>query len=216
MTAPDTLTPGALASRLAVSDRTVRRMAKHYEQVFGKLPRGERREHRHFPPDAVARLEQAAHYMRDTPGASTLEVLQALKAGRPLPQRERTPSPDALAPLLAELRALRSELAELRALVLTLPGAGGPDAAPEADQPQLERFTRSQAELLERMKAGVRVQKDREGQFLELTPDGQTRRTDPRTVKALTRRGLLTLDGPEVRLNMDRLFPSAWRASPTP
>ena len=48
--------PGALAVCKAVSDRTVRRMAEAYEEVYGRLSRNQRG-HRLFRAEAVARLE---------------------------------------------------------------------------------------------------------------------------------------------------------------
>ena len=121
-----TLTPGALAVRLSVSDRTVRRLADAYSKVYGQLPRN-RRQHRQFPPEAVLLLDQAAELMRDAPGSSTVEILTALRDGLTSAHHARRPAilttsatPDALGSVMDELRALRTELADLRALVITL------------------------------------------------------------------------------------------------
>ena len=116
MTSPSTsvpvaLTPGDLAVRLSVSDRTVRRLAEAYSEVYGSLPR-DRRQHQQFPLEAVLRLEQAAVLKQTTPGSSKLETLTALRDGLTPARQSHRPAgpvpatPDALGPILAELRAL--------------------------------------------------------------------------------------------------------------
>ena len=130
MTSPSTsvpvaLTPGDLAVRLFVSDRTVRRLAEAYSEVYGSLPR-DRRQHQQFPLEAVLRLEQAAVLKQAAPGSSNIEILTALRDGLTPARQLHRPAgpvpatPDALGPVLAELRVLRAELAELPALVVAM------------------------------------------------------------------------------------------------
>ena len=82
--------------------------------------------HRRFPLEAVLRLEQAAVLMQTAPGSSNIEILTALRDGLISARQSHRPAgpvpatPDALGPVLAELRVLRAELAELRALVITM------------------------------------------------------------------------------------------------
>ena len=159
MTSPpaaETLTPGDLAVRLSVSDRTVRRLAEAYSEVYGELPR-DRRQHRQFSLEAVLRLEEAAVLMQSAPGSSTIEILMALRDGLAPARQSHRPAatgpvtPDTLGPVMAELRALRAELAELRALVVTLqpvqareplPTSPPPEQSPEPhDQPQASTST---------------------------------------------------------------------------
>ena len=108
-----TLTPGALAVRLSVSDRTVRRLADAYSEVYGELPRDQRQ----LPLEAVLRLEEAAVMMQSAPGSSTIEILTALRDGLTPTRQSHRPAgpvpatPDALDSVMAELRALRAELA---------------------------------------------------------------------------------------------------------
>lgn len=116
----DTLTPTALAARLSVADRTVRRMGTAYESVYGLLPR-DSKGHRRYPAEAVKRLELAARDLRSAPGSSMRDILAAQRDGLPMPRHPTSPPPvDVLEPVLAELRALRGEVAELRELVLSL------------------------------------------------------------------------------------------------
>lgn len=216
---PDTLTPGALAARLSVADRTVRRMAEAYEAVHGQLPR-DRRGHRLFPVEAADRLEVAARALRSAPGASMVEVLTAQRDGLPMPRHADVPPPaDTLAPLLAEIRALRLELVDLRALVLALSAPQRPDMTladrdPDSDPAnggatfsQPRKLQAKHERLLERLQAGTRLT-DNGGHSLEKDPDGQTRRVDPRTVAALVRYGLLIRDGDEYRLTYFPLLDS--------
>ena len=140
-----TLTPGALAVRLSVSDRTVRRLADAYSEVYGELPR-DQRQHRQFPLEAVLRLEAAAVLMHSAPGSSTIEILTALRDGLTPARLSHRPDvtgpavPDALGPVMAELRALRVELTELRALVVTMqPVQPIQDSVPRQTSPPPEQ-----------------------------------------------------------------------------
>jgi predicted DNA-binding transcriptional regulator YafY len=198
-------TPGALAVRMSVSDRTVRRMAEAYEEVYGRLPRNQRG-HRLFPAEAVARLEDGLPLLRAHPGASLEQVLTAQRDGHPMQPTAR-PAAD-LAPVLEELHALRSEVAELRALLLTLasgarPALGAPDS-PAADliapipaaavkSTRRRSLQPNHAELLERMRAGSTVV-EQGSRRLEVRPDGGTDRVDPRTLDALVRYGMVKRD----------------------
>jgi len=118
------MTPGEVADHLRVSAPTVRRMAKHYEDVFGLLPRDER-DRRLWPLEAVRRV-QAAHQALGSGRVVSLErALELVRDGEELPVRVTLPvERDVLAELLEEVRALRAlteaqgrELAHLREVV---------------------------------------------------------------------------------------------------
>lgn len=118
------MTPGEVADHLRVSAPTVRRMAKHYEEVFGVLPRDER-DRRLWPLEAVRRV-QAAHQALGSGRLASLErALELVRDGEELPQRVTLPvERDVLVELLEEVRALRAlteaqgrELAHLREVV---------------------------------------------------------------------------------------------------
>ena len=131
----DFLTPAQIAAELKVSTATVRRMAAAYETVFESLPK-DGRGHREWPVEALRRV-QVAHQALSTGRVGSMEAaLQLVRDGAELPQRVTLPvEVDALAELLAEVRAMRAlteaqgrELAELRQMVgagraLPVPGA---------------------------------------------------------------------------------------------
>ena len=214
----DLLSPGDLTARMSgnglpMTDRTVRRMAEAYEVVYGPLPRDPRRNFRMFPPEAADRLEQGARTLRANPGASMEDVLTSQRDGLPMHQTAHPVAADGLVPILDELRALRSDVADLRALVAALvSGTAAPATAPRAATPTRKRpLTKLQpnhAELLERLKFGsALVQRD--GKTLEQTAAGELRRVDPRTVNALERNGMLRLDHDGVyRITDNPLLPA--------
>ena len=225
---PAALTPGALAVRLSVTDRTVRRLAEAYSEVYGELPR-DQRQHRRFPLEAVLRLEQAAEMMRAAPGSSTVEILTALRDGLTPTRQRHQPAvlatPDVLGPVMEELRVLRAELDELHALVVTLqPSQPSEPPLEPTDQHQLStagvaaepmpgppevlvspvnepELRANQAGLLERIRAGGRLV-HRGQQVMELNANGGKRRAvHPHTVQSLvTVKGLLVRNGDDLKL----------------
>lgn len=235
----DTLTPAQLTARLSINERTLRRLSAAYEDVYTALPinpakpkgRG-----RVFPPEAVERLEHAVHAMNTTPGMSYVDALTAHRDGRSAPTRTGSApalSTNTLLPVLAELSALRQEVATLHDLVLSLRAgltqppapsmppapvaapAGDalnddPDAGPDTTSAPMppRKLQPNHAALLERMHlSGNRLQLVK-GLTLELTPTGQRvsdRPVDKRTIDALQRYRLLVLDGDTYRLTPEVL-----------
>jgi DNA-binding transcriptional MerR regulator len=128
--------PGDVAKRLGVSPSGLRRLAGVYAQLYGELPKDSGGTSRQWPGEAVYRLEQARALMAAGQARSIRDALLAVESGV-------TPSADAAlalgqegrvvealgvvaarlealqesnARLEAEVAALRSELAEVRAL----------------------------------------------------------------------------------------------------
>ena len=214
------MTPGDLTARMSgsgmsMTDRTVRRMAEAYETVYGPLPRDTRRNFRMFPAEAADRLEQGARTLRANPGASMEDVLTAQRDGLPMHQTAHPAPADALTPILDELRALRSDVADLRALVAALvSGTAAPAimpatraATPTRKRP-LTKLQPNHAELLERLKAGSALVQQG-GKTLEQTAAGELHRVDPRTLGALERYGMLKLDSDGVyRITDSPLLPA--------
>ena len=211
----DLLSPGDLTARMSVTERTVRRMAEAYEVVYGPLPRDPRRGFRLYPLEAVERLEQGARTLRATPGASMADVLTSQRDGLPMHHAAHPAPADALTPILDELRALRSDVADLRALVAALvSGTAAPAimpatraATPTRKRP-LTKLQPNHAELLERLKAGSALVQQG-GKTLEQTAAGELHRVDPRTLGALERYGMLKLDADGVyRITDSPLLPA--------
>lgn len=216
----DLLSPGDLTARMSgnglpMTDRTVRRMAEAYEVVYGPLPRDPRRNFRMFPPEAADRLEQGARTLRANPGASMEDVLTSQRDGLPMHQTAHPVAADGLTPILDELRALRSDVADLRALVAALvSGTAAPAIAPapatatRTRKRPVTKLQKNHAELLERLKAGSALVQEG-GKTQERTPDGELHRVDPRTVEALERYGMLKLDHDGVyRITDNPLLPA--------
>ena len=190
----DFLTPGELIARMAANDRTIRRMAEAYETVYGPLPRDPRRNFRMFTPEAADRLEEGARTLRANPGASMVHVLTSQRDGLPMHQTAHQVPADGLTPILNELRSLRSDVADLRALVAALV-SGLPSPAPATVTPAatatptrkrtLTKLQRNHTALLERLKAGSILVQQRDGKTLEQTAAGDLNRVDRRTVEAL-------------------------------
>ena len=114
------ITPAEVAETLGLSAPTVRRLGAAWERAFGvELPR-DRRGARRWPPEALGHIEAAQEALKAR-RVTSLErglALAAHGAGRPdLAEHE---PPASLAEVLAELRALRGEVGELRGLVLAL------------------------------------------------------------------------------------------------
>lgn len=117
---------GAAAERLGVSASGLRRYASLYEQVHGELPRKVNTKNRLYPSEALERLASARRLVEAERYKSILEALEALEQGV-RPEQIDVPGSelkvqvvggvtgDAAGALLAELRALRSEVAEMRA-----------------------------------------------------------------------------------------------------
>ncbi len=128
--------------------------------------------------------------LRAHPGVSLEQVLTGQRDGQPMQQTARP----ADAPILEELRALRSEVAELHALVLTLaPGSPVAPATPSRKRVRI-KLQPNHAELIERLKAGSTVI-EQGSKRLEVRPDGSTAaRVDSRTLDALVRYGMVKRD----------------------
>jgi len=172
--------------------------------------------HRRFPLEAVLRLEQAAVLMQTAPGSSNIEILTALRDGLISARQSHRPAgpvpatPDALGPILAELRALvvtmqpvqvdgplptsplpeqspglhgRPQPRTSTAAVLAEPVPNQPATpVPPTPRPELRG---NQAELLERLHAGGQLV-HRGQQLAELNVNGSKRGTvDDRTVRSL-------------------------------
>lgn len=183
--------------------------------------------HQRFPLEAVLRLEQAAVLMQTAPGSSNIEILTALRDGLISARQSHRPAgpvpatPDALGPILAELRALVVTMQPMQvdgplptsplpeqspelygqpqprtstAAVLAEPVPDQPETpAPPTPRPELRA---NQAELLERLRAGGQLV-HRGQQLTELNVNSSRRGTvDHRTVRSLVNsRWLLEQDG---------------------
>lgn len=219
MTKSDNLTPAQLTALLQVSDRTVRRLAEAYEGVYSRLPTSKRKT-RLFPPVAVERITDAYATLRAAPGMSATEVFTHQRDGLPVRTRERV-TPDVLAPVMDELRALRSEVAALRELLTSGQGAVSHDSTPPAlalhsdpgpvtPQPP-KRLQPNHQNLVDALEQGhvLRVRPGgRTGETAELYDQqgGLVRQIDPRTIDALVRYGLLEREGDGYRLTTDPLL----------
>lgn len=225
MTKTDNLTPAELTALLQVSDRTVRRLAEAYEGVYSRLPTSKRKT-RLFPPVAVERITDAYATLRAAPGMSATEVFTHQRDGLPVRTRERV-TPDVLAPVMDELRRLRSEIAFLHELLINGQGAvshdnpppvltldAGPDQstpapdgpAGDADRPDMPTtpLSRHHARLVQRLEAGATL--EQRGLTTLLVDDGNTSSVDGRTVKALVKRGLIEATPDGYRLTTDRML----------
>ncbi len=119
------LEAGAAADAVGVSASGLRRLAPIYEAVHGELPRKPRSNNRLWPQIAVERLQRARLLVEQERHRTILDALTALARGVDDDDAELAPvsvrvGPDAtqqaIAILTAEVRELRRELAELRAL----------------------------------------------------------------------------------------------------
>lgn len=120
------LEAGAAAEAVGVSASGLRRIAPIYEQVHGTLPRKPKSNNRLWTQDAVERLQQARRLVELERFKTILEALTALQRGLEPDEVEITaknaysssdlPTQQALAMLITEVKALRSELAEVRRL----------------------------------------------------------------------------------------------------
>lgn len=198
------MTPASLTAKLGVSDRTVRRLAEAYRDVYGPLPTNNRR-HRMFPAVAVERIAAAHQIMRDVPGMSAVDVFRAQRDGVTLTRREdHTLTAQALAPIMVEIRALREEVAEVRTLLVALTAQPPSSFRADAGQPELTNPT--EADLLERLRSGNTIKKGR-GNFWELDPNGdRLRRLDVRMVESLVKRGMVAASSEGYSLTSERLF----------
>ncbi len=119
------LEAGAAAEMVGVSASGLRRLAPLYEQVHGELPRKPRSNNRLWPQTAVERLQRARRLVEQERYRTISDALTAIARGVDDDDTELAPisartNPDAtqqaLAMLTAEVRELRRELAEIRAL----------------------------------------------------------------------------------------------------
>ena len=223
----DFVTFKVLAEHLGVPERTLRRLVHAYCAVYGALPRiSPTSRQRLFPMIAVERLQAAQQMIRDVPGMSTVDALKALRDGVRVPRHVQGAPDDTLLSILAELHTLRadvtdlrSELAEVRALLQLMarqpgwsarppegkalgPDASTPTAPPRRSAPPLAAACSRPAglepgltRLLSDLDAGYTLL-DVRGDVVLLTPSGQqVRLVDPRMVAALVKQGWITHDG---------------------
>jgi DNA-binding transcriptional MerR regulator len=115
---------GSAAERLGVSPSGLRRLAVIYEEVHGELPRRPKSNNRLWPEEALERLQAARRLLEQDKCKTIFEALEALERGvtpenvsedLETPQTAlRQPTEGALQVLIAEIQALRREVAELR------------------------------------------------------------------------------------------------------
>ncbi len=115
---------GSAAERLGVSPSGLRRLAVIYEEVHGELPRRPKSNNRLWPEEALERLQAARRLLEQDKCRTIFEALEALERGvtpenvsedLETPQTAlRQPTEGALQVLIAEIQALRREVAELR------------------------------------------------------------------------------------------------------
>ncbi len=119
------LEAGAAAEAVGVSASGLRRLAPLYEQVHGELPRKPRSNNRLWPQAALERLTAARQLVEQERYRTISDALTALARGLEpddlqLEPRAARVSPDAtqqaLELLTLEVRELRRELSEIRAL----------------------------------------------------------------------------------------------------
>lgn len=119
------LEAGAAAEQVGVSASGLRRLAPIYEQVHGELPRKPRSNNRLWPQAALERLTAARQLVEQERYRTISDALTALAHGLEpddlqLEPRAARVSPDAtqqaLELLTLEVRELRQELSEIRAL----------------------------------------------------------------------------------------------------
>ncbi len=138
--------PGDAAQRLDVSASGLRRLATAFEEVHGDLPRKVGTKARLYPEAALEQIAQARALVDAGRYRGNVEALNALKRGlEPDAPTELTASADQATPqafalfaqeqhdMREDIRAMRRELAELRAL----PPAA---AATEQEHGPLVRF----------------------------------------------------------------------------
>lgn len=154
----DLLEAGAAAEHLGVSASGLRRYATLYEQVHGELPRRVNTKSRLYPGEALERLAAARRLVDAERCKSILEGLEALERGvQPdLPGTEVQPvsslGNDAAHTLLGEMRAMREELAALRAEVRELKALPPADGVSSEGAGLLTRLAASVERWLQRFK----------------------------------------------------------------
>jgi DNA-binding transcriptional MerR regulator len=144
--------PGEAARRLGVSPSGLRRVASAYEEVHGPLNRRGGTGARLFTVEALERLAQARALVENGRYKSTVEALTGLEKGlepeTPIEMTGHRPAAleagtgEALAVLIAELRAVRDEVARLRAVVEDRNGSALPpgENVPLPEHGPLVRF----------------------------------------------------------------------------
>lgn len=121
--------PGDAAHRLGVSASGLRRLAAAFEEVHGDLPRKVGIKARLYPETVLEQIAQACALVEAGRYKGNVEALDALKRGlEPAAPTELTASADQATPqafvlfaqeqhdMREDIRAMRRELAELRAL----------------------------------------------------------------------------------------------------
>jgi hypothetical protein len=149
---PYIVTPGQAAKRLGVSASGIRRLLVIYEDVHGELGRNPDTKARVISSEVVEQLAAARLLVEAERFTSIKDALQALEAGlKPdititdtLDTASHNLSGEALGLILDELRAVRSELAELRPVrdevqalreeVVTLKALPAADTMPKEDE----------------------------------------------------------------------------------
>jgi DNA-binding transcriptional MerR regulator len=145
---------GSAAERLGVSPSGLRRLAVIYEEVHGELPRRSKSNNRLWPEEALERLQAARRLLEQDRCKTIFEALEALERGvtpenvsedLETPQTVlRQPTEGALQVLIAEIQALRREVAELRQERQLEPPA-------KVEKPQEESIIVSAAKRLDRL-----------------------------------------------------------------
>ncbi len=129
---------GAAAEAVGVSASGLRRLAPIYEAVHGELPRKPKSLNRLWPSKAIERLQRARQLVEAERYRTISDALTALARGLDADEVELAPTaaranPDvtqkALEVLTLEVRALRQEVAGLKALP-------APAADRQPDEPQ--------------------------------------------------------------------------------
>ncbi len=100
---PAALTPSEVMTLLGVSDATLRRMARAYERVYGRMPT-DARQARIYSSEVMNVLEDARQRVADGKAASFEKAIEGIAAGEPGESLAVSAPPQALEALRAELR----------------------------------------------------------------------------------------------------------------
>lgn len=154
----DLLEAGAAAEHLGVSASGLRRYAALYEQVHGELPRRVNTKSRLYSSEALKRLAAARRLVDAERCKSILEGLEALEQGVQPDllgtevQLVSSMGNDVAHTLLGEMRAMREELAALRAEVRELKALPPADGVSSEGAGLLTRLAARVGEWLRRAK----------------------------------------------------------------
>ncbi len=102
---PAALTPSEVMIMLGVSDATLRRMARAYERVHGRMPT-DARQARIYTDEIMNVLEDARQRVADGKAASFERAVESIAAGDTGDNLAVSAPPQALEALRAELRAV--------------------------------------------------------------------------------------------------------------